>query len=807
MNGPDRVVIAGYVRSPFQPAHKGELARVRPDELGGQVVRALVERSGVDPATLEDVTVGCAFPEGEQGMNMGRIIATLAGLPRSVAGATVNRFCGSSMQAVHTAAGAIAAGMGEAYVAAGVESMSRVPMAGFNFLPHPGLAESYPQIYMSMGETAENVAERFGVSRSRQEEFAVESQRKAGDAQGAGRLADEIAPIRQNGALVEQDGCPRPGTTAEVLAGLKPAFLERRHGDGRHVVAAHRRRRRLPGDERALRPAKRARAARRRPRLRGFRVRSRDHGHGTCGRYPQGAGAGAARDRRRRRDRAERGFREPGGRRPDRARSRPGAASISTAARSRSATRWARPARGSRARRLSCCAGRAAGTPSRRSASAAARASRPCSKRSNDPVIERAAVIGAGVMGSGIAAHLANAGVPVVLLDVVPETGGERSALARAAVERALRQQPPPFMTRGAADLVTPGNLADDLDLLRECDWIIEAIVEDAAAKHAVYALLDSHRKPGSVVSSNTSTIPLRELLAGAPAALAPDFLVTHFFNPPRYLRLLEVVAGEKTRPDAVAAVSDFADRELGKSVVPCHDTPGFIANRLGCAWLGWALAEAVARGLSVEEADAIVSAAFGCPKTGVFGLLDLVGIDLVLVVERSFRDRLGRADPFLGIEWPREQLEAMVADGRTGRKGDGGFYRLAVVDGRRTKLALDLTSDTYRPAERPAATRASPVGSAGARGGAGRGRRLRLGDPVLDSRVRRLARPRGLGQPGPDRPGAGDRIRLGTRAVPARGRARGRLSGAAPRDRGATGPPVPRACGLCRWVLPARGG
>ncbi len=317
-------------------------------------------------------------------------------------------------------------------------------------------------------------------------------------------------------------------------------------------------------------------------------------------------------------------------------------------------------------------------------------------------MIERAAVIGAGVMGSGIAAHLANAGVPVVLLDVVSETGGERSALARAAVERALRQQPPPFMTRGAADLVTPGNLADDLDLLRECDWIIEAIVEDAAAKHAVYALLSSHRKPGSVVSSNTSTIPLRELLAGAPAALAPDFLVTHFFNPPRYLRLLEVVAGEKTRPDAVAAVSDFADRELGKSVVPCHDTPGFIANRLGCAWLGWALAEAVARGLSVEEADAIVSAAFGCPKTGVFGLLDLVGIDLVLVVERSFRDRLGRADPFLGIEWPRKQLEAMVADGRTGRKGDGGFYRLAVVDGRRTKLALDMTSDTYRPAERP---------------------------------------------------------------------------------------------------------
>ena len=324
MNGPDRVVIAGYLRSPFQPAHKGELARVRPDELGGQVVRALVERSGVDPATLEDVTVGCAFPEGEQGMNMGRIIATLAGLPRSVAGATVNRFCGSSMQAVHTAAGAIAAGMGEAYVAAGVESMSRVPMAGFNFLPHPGLAESYPQIYMSMGETAENVAERFGVSRSRQEEFAVESQRKAGDAQGAGRLADEIAPIRQNGALVEQDGCPRPGTTAEVLAGLKPAFLESgtvtagtssplTDGAAACLVTSERYARRN-----GLEPL----AA-----VRGFAVSGCDPevmGMGPVGATRKLLDRARARDRRRRRDRAERGFREPGGRRPDRAPSRPG---------------------------------------------------------------------------------------------------------------------------------------------------------------------------------------------------------------------------------------------------------------------------------------------------------------------------------------------------------------------------------------------------------------------------------------------------------------------------------------------------
>jgi acetyl-CoA acyltransferase len=221
-----RPVIAGYVRSPFQPARKGELVDVRPDELCGQVVRALVERSGIDGATIEDVTVGCAFPEGEQGMNLGRIAGVLAGLPRSVAGATVNRFCGSSMQAVHSAAGALALGMGEAYVAAGVESMTRVPQGGVGYVPHPGLAASYPQIYLAMGETAEEVAERFGVSRERQEAFSVESQRKAAEAQAEGRLEAEIAPVPTAGGEVALDGCLRPGTTAEVLATLAPAFRE-----------------------------------------------------------------------------------------------------------------------------------------------------------------------------------------------------------------------------------------------------------------------------------------------------------------------------------------------------------------------------------------------------------------------------------------------------------------------------------------------------------------------------------------------------------------------------------------------------
>jgi acetyl-CoA acyltransferase len=217
-------VIAGYVRSPFQPARKGALVDVRPDELCGQVVRALVERCGVDGSEIEDVTVGCAFPEGEQGMNLGRIVGVLAGLPRSVAGATINRFCGSSMQAVHSAAGAIALGMGEAYIAAGVESMTRVTDREAAYEPHPGLAASYPQLYLTMGETAERVAERFGVSRERQEGLAVESQRKAADARSTGGFEAEIVAVRVGGQEVTSDGCPRPGTTAEVLATLAPAF-------------------------------------------------------------------------------------------------------------------------------------------------------------------------------------------------------------------------------------------------------------------------------------------------------------------------------------------------------------------------------------------------------------------------------------------------------------------------------------------------------------------------------------------------------------------------------------------------------
>jgi len=216
-------VIAGYVRSPFHFAGKGALAHVRPDDLAAQVIRGLLEKTKVDPAEIEDIVLGCAFPEGEQGLNVARLVGLLADLPISVGGMTVNRFCGSSMSAIHIAHGQIEIGAGDAFICAGLESMSRVPMGGYNPLPNPELA-ARSKAYISMGETAENVARQYQITRAEQEAFAVESQKKAAAAQASGKLADEIIPIATKAGLVAEDGTLRPDTSAEGLAGLNPAF-------------------------------------------------------------------------------------------------------------------------------------------------------------------------------------------------------------------------------------------------------------------------------------------------------------------------------------------------------------------------------------------------------------------------------------------------------------------------------------------------------------------------------------------------------------------------------------------------------
>jgi len=218
------VVIAGYKRSPFHFAHKGALTKVRPDDLVAKVVEALVDEAGIDKADIEDLFLGCAVPEGEQGMNLARYVVFLSGLPITTGGTTINRWCGSSMQAIHMAAGAIQLNAGEAFVAAGIESMTRVPMTGFNPVPNPKLAQGWPETYYSMGQTAEEVAKKYQITRDKQEEFAVGSHRKAAAAQAAGNFKSEIVPIETKDGMVDQDGGIRPDTSAEALAGLKPAF-------------------------------------------------------------------------------------------------------------------------------------------------------------------------------------------------------------------------------------------------------------------------------------------------------------------------------------------------------------------------------------------------------------------------------------------------------------------------------------------------------------------------------------------------------------------------------------------------------
>ncbi|AXJ96674.1 MULTISPECIES: thiolase family protein [unclassified Sphingomonas] len=220
------VVIAGYARSPFHLAGKGALARVRPDDLAAQTIRGLIEKTGIDASAIEDIILGCAFPEGEQGLNVARMIGLLVDLPLSVGGMTVNRFCGSSMSAIHIAVGQIQIGAGEAFICAGLESMSRVPMGGYNPLPNPTLAKKNAGAYMGMGDTAENVAQKYQITRAEQDAFAVKSQQKAAAARADGRLTDEIVPIQTKAGAVAEDGTIRPDTTQEALAGLKPAFSQ-----------------------------------------------------------------------------------------------------------------------------------------------------------------------------------------------------------------------------------------------------------------------------------------------------------------------------------------------------------------------------------------------------------------------------------------------------------------------------------------------------------------------------------------------------------------------------------------------------
>jgi 3-hydroxyacyl-CoA dehydrogenase len=315
-------------------------------------------------------------------------------------------------------------------------------------------------------------------------------------------------------------------------------------------------------------------------------------------------------------------------------------------------------------------------------------------------VFQKIAVIGAGTMGSGIAAQIANAGHDVMLFDLPARDGDDKSP-AELAIDRLIVSDPPQLMHKRNADRITTGTITDDFDALADCDWIIEAVVERIDIKRDLYRRLDATIGPDCIVSSNTSTIPISLLVEDMPPVFRQRFAITHYFNPVRYMRLLELVRGTETRDDVIDRLADFNDRVLGKGVVRCADTPGFLGNRVGVFALQVGIDEAVRCGLTIEQADALMGRPMGIPKTGVFGLYDLIGIDLMVDVVASLRSILPEGDAFHAVGGENTMITAMIADGFTGNKGRGGFYMTG--DGGE-QLARPLSGDgetlaDWRPA------------------------------------------------------------------------------------------------------------
>ena len=329
--------------------------------------------------------------------------------------------------------------------------------------------------------------------------------------------------------------------------------------------------------------------------------------------------------------------------------------------------------------------------------------------------INKVAVIGSGIMGAGIAAHCANAGCDVLLYDIVPAGAEDRSIIARDAIGLMKKSNPEMLMHPSNSQRIHPVNLEDDLPLLRDRDWVIEVVVERLDIKHSIYSNIENYLSEDVILSSNTSTIPRSSLVEGMSPSLASKFLITHFFNPPRYLPLLEIVAGEEVEEDLFYRMSIFASEKLGKRVTLCNDTPGFIGNRLGIYFVQRAIAATIDYGFTVEQADAMLGRPIGLPKTGVFALMDLVGIDIIPSVVQSMISNLSSEDALQKIAGRGgEILEKMISEGYTGRKGKGGFFRLNTENGKRIKEARNLSNGTYATADRRAAFTSAKVGRQG---------------------------------------------------------------------------------------------
>jgi len=305
--------------------------------------------------------------------------------------------------------------------------------------------------------------------------------------------------------------------------------------------------------------------------------------------------------------------------------------------------------------------------------------------------IIKVGVIGAGTMGAGIAGQVANAGIEVWLLDL-PTEGENVNTLAQKGLERLRDPDMPGIMSKEAEELIHLGNTRDNFNELTECDWIAEAVVERLDIKQALYKKLHETCKESAIITSNTSTIPISLLTEGMPQDFCERFAITHFFNPVRFMRLLELVRGEQTRQDVMDTLDVFCESMLGKGVVPCSDTPGFLANRVGVFAIQCALHKAFEYNLSPTEADAFFGRPLGLPKTGVFGLYDLIGIDLMADVAKSLENILPENDAFHKYAAPIEFVSNMIANGQTGNKNDQGFYKQVGDD----KMVIDLSNGSY---------------------------------------------------------------------------------------------------------------
>ena len=308
--------------------------------------------------------------------------------------------------------------------------------------------------------------------------------------------------------------------------------------------------------------------------------------------------------------------------------------------------------------------------------------------------IKKVVIIGSGTMGSGIAAHLCNANVPVTLLDLTTE-------ISEKAREKIYKSRPPLLIDKTKINNIKVGNINEDFDVVKHADWIVEAVVERIDIKHTIYEKIFKSRKEGAIVSSNTSSIPIKVLSEKLTNEEKKDFCITHFFNPVRYMGLLEIVKNENNDLGKINSLKKFCEKELGKGAIVCNDTPGFLGNRVGVFAMQIAMTEAFKIKLSIEEADAVFGRPMGIPKTGVFGLYDLIGIDLMADVLKSFVKELPKNDPFQEVAKEIPLITKLIENGYTGRKGKGGFYRINKQNNQKILEAINLATGEYSPTKK----------------------------------------------------------------------------------------------------------